>query len=132
MLLRLPYGAKSEPVERFTFEELTGAESHYSYLWGNPALAAAILIARAFQDRGWSMTLNDVLELGDLPAHTFVGADGPELKPCAEVYLSDIAAEAVLAQGIMPFLSHRYRNIVRLARFQSIAEPFQALAGPWR
>jgi type VI secretion system protein ImpC len=131
VLLRLPYGVKSEPVERFTFEELPGAESHSSYLWGNPALAAAILIARAFQDRGWSMTLNDVLELGDLPAHTLVGADGPELKPCAEVYLTDIAAEAVLAQGIMPFLSHRYRNIVRLARFQSIAEPFQALAGPW-
>jgi hypothetical protein len=64
-----------------------------------------------------------------LRAHTLVGADGPELKPCAEVYLSDAAAETVLAQGIMLFLSHR--NAVRLARFQSIADRPQALAGPW-
>jgi type VI secretion system protein ImpC len=131
VLLRLPYGARAEPVERFAFEELTGSQDHDRYLWGNPAVAAAILIAWAFQERGWSMTPNDVLELDDLPAHTFVGADGPELKPCAEVYLSDAEAEAVLAQGLMPFLGHRHRNAVRLARFQSIADPPQALAGPW-
>lgn len=131
VLLRLPYGARVEPIEQFAFEELTDTESHRFYLWGNPAVAAAILVARAFQERGWSMTPNDVLDLDDLPAHTFAGADGPELKPCAEVFLSDIAAEAVLARGIMPFLSHRHRNAVRLARIQSIADPPQALSGPW-
>jgi type VI secretion system protein ImpC len=131
VLLRLPYGARAEPIEQFAFEELNDAENHRSYLWGNPAVAAAILIVRAFQERGCSMTLNDMLELSDLPALLVVGANGLELKPSAEVYLSDMTAEAVLAQGIMPFLSHRGRNAVRLARFQSIAEPFQPLAGPW-
>jgi hypothetical protein len=31
----------------------------------------------------------------------------------------------------MPFLSHRNLNAVRLARFQSIADPPAALSGPW-
>jgi hypothetical protein len=31
----------------------------------------------------------------------------------------------------MPLLSHKSRNAVRLARFQSIADPAQALSGPW-
>ena len=131
VLLRLPYGARADSVEQFAFEELDDVESHRSYLWGNPAVVAAILLARAFEERGWSMAPNDVLELGDLPAHTYVGTDGPELKPCAEVFLSDIAAGAILAQGIMPFLSHRHRNAVRLACFQSMADPPLALSGPW-
>jgi len=38
----------------------------------------------------------------------------------------------VLARGIMPLLGHRQRNAVRLARFQSLAEPATALAGAWR
>jgi hypothetical protein len=32
----------------------------------------------------------------------------------------------------MPLLGHRQRNVVRLARFQSLADPPVALAGTWR
>jgi len=53
------------------------------------------------------------------------------LQPCAEVCLSDKTIEKILNHGIMPFISHRSSNIVRLARFQSVAEPLKTLAGPW-
>ena len=39
--------------------------------------------------------------------------------------------EAMLDRGLMPLMSHRNRNAVRLVRFQSIAEPLETLAGSW-
>ena len=54
------------------------------------------------------------------------------LQPCAEVALSDRAGEALVNAGLVPLLSYKNRNAVRLMRFQSIATPAQALRGPWR
>jgi len=50
---------------------------------------------------------------------------------CAEEYLTERAAEAMLNRGLMPLMSYRNRNAVRLMRFQSIAEPLKTLSGPW-
>src|SRR5262245_38512530 len=41
-LARLPYGAKSDPVEAFDFEEDTGAADHSRYTWANSAYAMAV------------------------------------------------------------------------------------------
>lgn len=130
MLLRLPYGKASDPVESFPFEELALRE-HESYLWGNGALACALLIGRAFTARGWDMEPGDELDVEDLPAHTYDGDGEKCLQACAEVNLIDRAAEAILDAGLMPLLSHKHRNAVRVLRFQSIAKPAQALSGPW-
>jgi type VI secretion system protein ImpC len=40
-LARLPYGAKTDPVEEFDFEEDTGGPDHASYTWSNSAYAMA-------------------------------------------------------------------------------------------
>jgi len=130
LLLRLPYGRRSDPVDGFPFEEMAG-DDHAAYLWGNPAFGCARLIADAFQESGWSMEPGDRLDLEDLPAHTFDDDGERRLKPCAEVCLGERAADALLARGIMPLMSYRNRNAVRLARFQSLADPPAPLAGPW-
>lgn len=131
VLLRLPYGAKGEPIEAFAFEELTGSGDHANYLWGNPAFAAAILLAQSFSESGWSLSPEDRLELNGLPAFTTVENGETRMKPCAETVLSDRIADAMLELGLMPLLSHPSRPVVRLARFQSIAEPAAELRGPW-
>jgi type VI secretion system protein ImpC len=131
MLLRLPYGKSSDPVESFPFEELAPRREHASYLWGNGALACALLIGRAFASRGWEMEPGDELEVENLPAHIHDDGGGKNLQPCAEVALVDRAAEAILGAGLMPLLSHKGRNAVHVMRFQSIAQPAQALSGPW-
>jgi type VI secretion system protein ImpC len=133
VLMRLPYGADTEPVEYFQFEEIQSPQErrHQALLCGNPAFYCALLIARSFSERGWSMQLGDYLEIDDLPAYIIEQHGESALQPCAEVCLSDMAMEKILNQGIMPFISHRNSNIVRLARFQSVAEPLKALAGPW-
>jgi type VI secretion system protein ImpC len=131
VLLRLPYGQDTEPVDGFGFEELAPDRGHSDYLWGNPAFVCAQLIGQAYTARGWEMAPGDILDAGDLPAHVYVEEGDKRLQACAEVYLSEQAATTILDRGLMPLLSFKGRNSVRLARFQSIASPPAALKGSW-
>ena len=54
VLSRLPYGAKSEPVEEFAFEEDTDGHKGEKYGWMNAAYAMAANINRAFKEYGWT------------------------------------------------------------------------------
>jgi type VI secretion system protein ImpC len=131
VLLRLPYGRKTDPLEQIEFEEMPGGRDPEAYLWGNPAFVCARLIAAAFAENSRDFTPGDVLELDDLPAHVYEEADQRVMQPATEVLLGERAMQAVLARGIMPLLGHRQRNAARLARFQSLAEPATGLAGAW-
>lgn len=132
LLMRLPYGRGGEAVESFAFDEHGPTPRHEDFLWGNGALACALLIGRAFAARGWDMALGDELEIDDLPACVLASDGETRLQPCAEVRLVERAAERVADAGLMPLLSDANRNAARLLRFQSIATPVAALAGPWR
>lgn len=132
LLLRLPYGKRHGEVEQFAFEEVLDPQEHAAFLWGPPALACAYLIGAAFNERSWSMQPGDVLEVEDLPAYTYQQDGEPRLLPGSEVCLTERAMDAILGRGIMPLLSYKNRNAVRLARFQSLADPPAGLAGPWR
>jgi type VI secretion system protein ImpC len=131
VLLRLPYGRKTDPLEHLEFEEMPGGRDAEAYLWGNPAFVCARLIAAAFVENGWDFSPGDVLELEDLPAHVYEEAGERVMQPAAEALLGERAMQAALARGLMPLLGHRQRNAIRLARFQSLAEPVTALAGAW-
>ncbi|MDD5367224.1 MAG: type VI secretion system contractile sheath large subunit [Gallionellaceae bacterium] len=130
LLARLPYGAATDPVESFAFEEMAGDRRHEHYLWGNPAYALAFLAGQAFSEEGWEMDVAARLMIEDLPSHVYRDEDGePKQQACAEVWLSEAVAEAILDRGVMPILSYRNRNAARLLRWQSVAMPPKALAG---
>ncbi len=130
-LLRLPYGREGERLEAFEFEELPDGGSHDAYLWGNPAFGCAYLLGRAFSEHGWGFRPGAVQEIDDLPIYVFKDDGERRVKPCAEVLLTLRGAELILDRGLMPLLSFRDRDIVRLARFQSIRDPLTPLAGRW-
>jgi type VI secretion system protein ImpC len=130
-LLRLPYGPRTDPTDRFELEEMSAVPAHADYLWGNPCWACAYLLGYAFSDYGWSLRPGVFQEIDGLPLHTYEADGEVRITPCAEVLLTEHAAERILAQGIMPLLSFRERDRVRLARFQSLADPPAALAGRW-
>jgi type VI secretion system protein ImpC len=130
-LMRLPYGQDTDPCEAFDFEEFEGEPSHAGYLWGNPALAAAVLLAESFLASGWSMRPGSHLDLGGLPLHLYRSGVETVAKPCAEVWFQERAARRVMECGVMPLVSMKDSDKVRLVRFQSIADPPSALAGPW-
>ena len=85
----------------------------------------------AFCRHGWELRPGAPREVDGLPLHVYWEGGESRTKPCAEVLLDDRAAEAILGRGLMPLLSVRDRDAVRLARFQSVAAPSTPLAGRW-
>lgn len=131
-LLRLPYGEKTDPIDSFSFEEKVSPPQHEHYLWGNPALVVALVLGASFSRNGWRLFDEPVFSIDGLPLHVFRHEGEATTLPCAEALLTERAVDAILGQGIMPLLSFRNQDTIRLARFQSIADPLTRLAGPWR
>ena len=123
VLLRLPYGKSTDPIEAFAFEEFVGEPQHEEFLWGNAALAVALLLGRGFSARGWDMEPGDEREIGDLPAYTFVRDGEREMQACAERFLTESQIQTLLTAGLIPIASRRDRNAVVAIRFQSISDP---------
>lgn len=130
-LVRLPYGEATEPTETFSFEELTDFENHDQYLWVNPSFACGLLLANSFRKSGWDMGNALQTKIDGLPTHLYQEDGETKTKPCAEVVLTENACDKLLEQGLMPLLSYRNSDLVRLARFQSIAIPLKNLKGKW-
>jgi type VI secretion system protein ImpC len=130
-LLRLPYGEKTEAVESFAFEEMPGAPVHQKYLWGNPAFACTYLLGQAFANYGWDLRPGAHQEIRGLPLHVYEADGERQLKPCAEMLMTERDADWILERGFMPLVSIKNQDVIRLLRFQSIAEPLARLSGPW-
>ncbi|HEX6241503.1 MAG TPA: type VI secretion system contractile sheath large subunit [Polyangiales bacterium] len=132
VLGRVPYGKRSDPISRCDFSELGISPSHEHFLWINPGFALAQLVAAAFADESWSFRLGSQLTLTDLPTAIYHDGYNQVLKPCAEAALDYDSAERMQQHGFMALVSHRGEASLQLPRFQSIAQPPAALAGPWR
>ena len=130
-LLRLPYGRETDETETFAFEEMPAVPEHERYLWGHPALACAYLLGDAFTRHGWDFRPGASHTIDGLPLHNFRSEGQPEVKPCAEVWLTEDAAEALLDAGFIPLASIKDTDRVRVIRFQSVAAPATPLAGRW-
>jgi type VI secretion system protein ImpC len=130
-LLRLPYGPRTDPCERFHFEEMPGVPLHEHYLWGNPALACALLLGRSFSRDGWNMGASVEQELTGLPLHVYRAEGESHVKPCAELALRERALERLLDAGLLALVSPRDEDRVVVARWQSLASPPARLAGRW-
>lgn len=131
-LLRLPYGKRSDPMDSFAFEELLGTPEHEHYLWGNPCFVAALLLGRTFSESGWESSEGIQQDVDGLPLHVYEDAGESVVKPCAEILLTQRAADRIASQGIMPLASMKGEDRVRLLHLQSIASPTLRLAGRWR
>src|SRR5678815_4162564 len=96
---RLPYGAKTSPVDAFNFEEDTVAAEHDKYAWCNAAYAMATNINRSFKLYGWCSRIRGVESGGavmNLPTHTFPTDDGGvDMKCPTEIAISDRREAAV-------------------------------------
>jgi type VI secretion system protein ImpC len=68
------------------------------------------------------MRPGDVADMDDLPAHVYTDDGEPMLQACAEVYLTESAAKEIASLGLMPLLSYRNRNAIRVWDFCSLAD----------
>jgi type VI secretion system protein ImpC len=130
-LIRLPYGKETESTELFNFEEIPDPAAHDDYLWANPAFAVTLLLAQTFTERGWKLCPGTLAEIAGLPIHIYTAEGEPRSKPCAEVQMTQTAAEEMMEKGFMPLVSLKDQPVIRLVRVQSLADPPSALAGRW-
>lgn len=129
-LLRRPYGAKTDPVYEFDFEEFTESEGLSGLLWANPVALVAILLARSFRKTGLSMGLGQVMSLGGMPYIYVKDRYGDQVAlPCTERNLTQAKTQSTIARGYMPVISVKGRDEVRLGSFQSMAGA--TILGPW-
>src|SRR3954468_3756407 len=108
-LSRIPYGAKTNPVEDFAFEEDTGNADHNKYVWSNAAYAMAVNVNRSYKMYGWCTRIRGVESGGgveSLPCHTFPTDDGGvDMKCPTELAITDRREAELARNGFMP-LSH--------------------------
>jgi type VI secretion system protein ImpC len=126
-LARLPYGAKSDPVEAFDFEEDTGAADHSKYTWANSAYAMATNITRSFKMFGWCSRIRGVESGGaveGLPVHTFPTDDGGvDMKCPTEIAISDRREAELAKNGFMPLLHRKNSDFAAFIGAQSLQKP---------
>ena len=129
-MLRRPYGAKTEPIYEFDFEEFTQKVGLSGMLWANPVVLIAILLAKSFKENGAHMGLGKIMSLGDIPYHYVLDRFGDQVAlPCTERNLTLDKVETVLGRGYLPVISIKGRDEVRLGSFQSLAGG--DILGPW-
>ncbi len=126
-LARLPYGAATEPVEEFNFEEETagGESGHYS--WCNAAYAMATNITRSFKLYGWCSNIRGIESGGaleGLPAHTFPDEDGGVAMKCpTEIAISDRREAELAKNGFMPLIYKKNSDFAAFIGAQSLQKP---------
>jgi type VI secretion system protein ImpC len=93
VLLRLPYGPDTVPVEGFDFREDVDGRDHRKYLWGSSAYALAQRVNNAFALYKWCAAIRGVEGGGlveGLPAHTFKTDEGDIALKCpTEIAITD-------------------------------------------
>lgn len=123
ILMRLPYGAKTKPVEGFNYEEDVDGRDHRKYLWGNAAYALATRITDSFAQHGWLASIRGVQGGGlveGLPTHTFKTDEGDVALKCpTEVAITDRREKEFSDLGFIPLVHCKGRDFAAFFATQS-------------
>ena len=124
---RIPYGAKTNPLEDFDFEEETAGGEHSKYLWTNSAYAMGVNINRSFKEFGWCASIRGVESGGiveGLPCHTFPTDDGGvDMKCPTEIGITDRREAELAKNGLMPLSHWKNEDYAAFIGAQSLQKP---------
>ena len=126
-LSRAPYGAKTNPVDAFDFEETTSATGAKDFTWANAAYAMAVNINRSFKHYGWCSQIRGIESGGvveGLPVHTFPTDDGGVDMTCpTEIAISDRREAELAKNGFMPLVHKKNSDLAAFIGAQSMHRP---------
>ena len=124
---RIPFGAKTNPLEDFDFEEETAGGEHSKYLWTNSAYAMGVNINRSFKEFGWCASIRGVESGGiveGLPCHTFPTDDGGvDMKCPTEIGITDRREAELAKNGLMPLSHWKNEDYAAFIGAQSLQKP---------
>jgi type VI secretion system protein ImpC len=128
-LARTPYGAKTNPVEEFDFEEDTAGADHGKYTWANAAYAMATNINRSYKQYGWGSRIRGVESGGaveNLPLHTFPTDDGGIDQKCpTEIAISDRREAELSKSGLLSLIHRKNSDFAAFIGAQSLHKPVE-------
>jgi type VI secretion system protein ImpC len=108
ILLRLPYGQDTVPVDAFNFKEDVDGKDHSKYLWGNAAYGFGARLTDAFAKYNWCVAIRGVEGGGlveGLPAHTFMTDEGEVALKCpTEIAITDRREKELSDLGLIPLV----------------------------
>ncbi len=126
-LSRVPYGAKTSPVEEFAFEEDTEGADHSKYTWSNAAYAMGVNVNRAFKEYGWCARIRGAESGGlvdSLPVHSFPTDDGGgDMKCPTEIAITDRREAELGKAGLMPLSHWKNTDYAVFVGAQSLQKP---------
>ena len=129
ILLRLPYGPDTVPVDEFNFVEDVDGTDHSKYLWGNAAWALGARMTDAFAKHGWCAAIRGVEGGGlveGLPVHTYKAADGDiVVKPPTETAITDRREKELSDLGFIPLCYSKDTDYAAFFATQSANKPIK-------
>jgi type VI secretion system protein ImpC len=127
ILMRLPYGQATNPVDAFNYEEGVDGTDHSKYLWGNAAYALGTRLTNAFAEYGWCAAIRGVEGGGlveGLPTHTFKTDEGDVAMKCpTEVAITDRREKELADQGFVPLVHCKGSDYAAFFSVQSAQKP---------
>lgn len=123
---RQTYGANTEPVEEFAFEEDTSGQ-HDKHLWLNAAYAMGTRITDAFANYGWCTRIRGVESGGtveELPTASFPTDDGGiDMKCPTEIAISDRREAELSAAGMLALIHRKNTDQATFIGGQTLHKP---------
>ncbi len=127
VLMRLPYGKDSKPVEGFNYEENVDGTEHNKYLWGNAAYALGARLTNSFAQFGWCASIRGVEGGGlveGLPSHTFRTDEGDVALKCpTEIAITDRREKELADNGFIPLVHCKGHDYAAFFSVQSAQKP---------
>ena len=127
ILMRLPYGPDTNPVEAFRFKEDVDGRDHGKYLWSNAAYAMATRLTGSFARHGWCAAIRGVEGGGlveSLPTHTFKTDEGELALKCpTEIAITDRREKELSDLGFIPLVHCKGTDYAAFFGAQSTQKP---------
>jgi type VI secretion system protein ImpC len=120
------YGANTNPVDEFAFDEETSG-AHDNHLWVNAAYGLAVRITEAFKSYGWCTRIRGVESGGTvegLPTATFPTDDGGIDAKCpTEIAISDRREAELSKSGFMALIHRKNTDQATFIGAQTVHSP---------
>ncbi|MGA7814177.1 type VI secretion system contractile sheath large subunit [Caballeronia sp.] len=124
---RLPYGAKTSPVESFNFEEDVDGTDHSKYLWANAAYQLGLRITDAYAKYSWATAIRGVEgggKVDGIAAHAYKTGEGDVVLKCpTEVTITDRREKELSDLGFVALVNSKGSNFATFFGGQTANKP---------
>ena len=124
-LLRLPYGAESDPIKTFDYEESVVGD-HGKYLWGNAAFAFATRLTESFAKYRWCANIIGPQGGGaveDLKLHQYTAMGATQTKIPTEVLVSERREFELAEEGFIGLTMRKNSDNAAFFSANSVQKP---------